>query len=73
MDPDVLKKAKRIAHVRKTSVSGLLEDLVRHASVRDSKAGSSFTDQWAGKFRVRQPAKRDPRLQALKTRYGLGD
>jgi hypothetical protein len=70
MDPDVANKAKRIAHARRTSVSALIEDLVRAASMT-SKKQVSFADKWTGKLRLRRPSKRDPRFEALKKRYGL--
>ena len=71
MDPDVARKAKRIAHARKTNVSALIEELVRNASVTASKAEPSFTEKWTGKLQVRKPKGPDPRLEALKKRYGL--
>jgi hypothetical protein len=71
MDPEVARKAKRIAHARKTNVSALIEDLVRNASVTASKEQPSFAKKWAGKLRVRKPKLSDPRLEALKSRYDL--
>jgi hypothetical protein len=73
MDPEVAKRAKRIAHERKTSVSALIEDLVRSTPVLRQKSRVSFTDKWAGKLQVRESSPSDLRLKALKERYRLGD
>jgi hypothetical protein len=71
MDPEVAKRAKRIARSRKTNVSALIEDLVRNASPTAAKDQDSFVDKWTGKLRVRSPRPSDPRLTMLKKRYGL--
>ncbi len=73
LDPEVLYRAKRIAHVRETSVSGLIEDFVRSAQVSAEEGRVPFARKWAGKFRVRATTKRDARLEALKARHGLRD
>jgi hypothetical protein len=70
MDPAVARKAKRIAHVRRTNVSALIEDLVRNASIT-AEAGPSFVDKWTGKLRLRKSSKPDPLFDALKRRYEL--
>jgi len=71
IDPGVAKRAKRIARNRKTNVSALIEELVRNASVTGEEKVHSFVDKWTGKLRVRTPKGSDPRLGALKKRYGL--
>jgi hypothetical protein len=71
MDPDIARRAKKIAHARRTSVSALIEDLVRRTPISAKKAQAGFVETWAGKFRVRKSAEPDPRLEALKKRYGL--
>ncbi|MBI5879226.1 MAG: hypothetical protein HZB53_16380 [Chloroflexi bacterium] len=73
IDPQIVRRAKRIAHVRRTSVSALVEEFVRAAPDEPGAAGSSFVQQWAGKFRVAASAKPDARLAALKARYHLDD
>ncbi|MFQ5923874.1 MAG: DUF6364 family protein [Anaerolineales bacterium] len=70
MDPKVTRRAKRIAHERNTSVSALVEELVRSASLASEKE-PPFVRKWAGKFRVRQTSRPDPRRDALRARYGL--
>ena len=71
IDPEVAKRAKRIAHTRRTNVSALIEDLVRNASVSASKQRPSFVDKWTGKLRLRKAHGPDPLLDALKKRYDL--
>ena len=71
MDPEIAKKAKQIAHARRTSVSALIEDLLRAASISTTKKQVSFADKWTGKLRLKTPTQPDPRFEALKKRYGL--
>jgi len=71
MDPDVAKRARKIAHARKTNVSALIEDLVRNASVTAARQEPPFVEKWTGKLRVRKPKSADPKLEALKKRYDL--
>jgi hypothetical protein len=72
IDPEMATRAKKIAHSRRTSVSALVEDLIRQTPV-SLKAQESFVEKWAGKFRVRRSSKPDPKLSYLKKRYGLED
>ena len=71
LEPDIVKKAKQIAHARRTSVSALVEDLLRATPVSLKTSEVSFADKWTGKLRLRTPAKPDPRFEALKKRYSL--
>ena len=71
MDPGVAKKAKQIAHARQTSVSALIEDLVRATRAPSADGAVPFADRWAGKLRLRTPGSSDPRFDVLKKRYGL--
>ena len=71
MDPEIAKEAKRIAHVRRTSVSALVEDLLRGAAISPKTRHVSFVDKWTGKLRLKAPTKPDPKFKALKKRYGL--
>jgi DNA-binding SARP family transcriptional activator len=71
MDPAIAKKAKRIAHARRTSVSALIEDLLRAASVSSKSETVSFADRWTGKLRLKTPAQPDSKFAALKKRYDL--
>jgi len=71
MDPDIAKRAKKIAHARRTNVSALIEELVRNASVIAAHQEPSFAEKWTGKLRVRKPKGADPKLESLKKRYDL--
>jgi hypothetical protein len=71
MDPEIAKRAKHIAHARRTNVSALVEELVRNASGATAQKQESFVDRWRGRLRVRSPKRADPRLIALKRRYDL--
>lgn len=73
IDPQIVRRAKRIAHLRRTSVSALIEEFLRQTPVEANAPGSSFARQWAGKFHVAASAKPDARLEALKARYHLDD
>ena len=72
IDPEIAGKAKKIAHARKTSVSALVEDLIRRTPV-SPKLEQDFVEKWAGKLRLRRPSKPEPRFEYLKKRYGLTD
>ena len=73
IDPQIVKKAKKIAHAQRTSVSALVEGLVRQAPASSRKPESSFVERWSGKFRLRESGKPDLKLDYLKKRYGLED
>ena len=73
VDPAIVKRAKTIAHARRTSVSALVEDLLRQAPVSSLRHEVSFVERWAGAFRVKESTKPDARLERLKRRYGLED
>jgi hypothetical protein len=68
--PEIAGRAKKIAHARGTSVSALVEDLIRNAPVT-GQLEQDFVAKWTGKLRLRKAAKPDPRLEYLKKRYGL--
>ncbi len=72
IDPAIVRRAKKIAMERKTSVSALVENLLRSAPI-DSESKKSFSDTWAGKFTVAKSTERDAKLEALKNKYALQD
>jgi hypothetical protein len=71
LDPAVVEHGKRIAKARETSLSGLIEDLIREQGhpKKPSRSGS-FSKRWRGKLALRH-APSDALLQALKVKYGL--
>ncbi len=71
IDPEVARRAKKVARSRNTSFSGLVEDLLRTAQIPGGERDGSFVDRWAGKFRVADSAAGDRRMKALKSKYGL--
>jgi predicted transcriptional regulator len=73
IDPEVVARARRLAHARSTSVSALIEGFVRRAPLAEDRAAAPFADRWAGRFTVRRSAGLDARLEALKDRYRLGE
>ena len=72
IDPEIAGRAKKIAHARKTSVSALVEELIRRTPV-SPKLENDFVEKWTGKLRLRKPNKPEPRFDYLKKRYGLTD
>ena len=73
IDPEIVRKAKKIAHVRRTSVSALIEDLLRQTPVASHKEKASFVEAWTGKFRLKDPVKPDSKLAHLKKHCGIED
>jgi len=73
MDPEVVRRAKKLAYARKTNVSALIEGFVREAPLAGEKKQRPFARRWAGKFRVATSTAPDARLDALKARYHLSD
>jgi hypothetical protein len=73
LDSDVLQKAKRMARNRKISLSGLIEDLLKHCNVQSHTTNKKvrFSSKWLGKLKLRK-TKNDPLLGELKTHYKLG-
>jgi hypothetical protein len=71
IDPDVLRRAKKLAVAQKTNVSSLVEELLRRASVTGDSGGGDFVTRWAGKLTVATAEPGDERMAALKTKYGL--
>src|SRR5262249_24011714 len=52
MDPAVSRGAKTLAHARGTSVSALVEELVRSVTMTQDRDRSSFVKRWAGQFKT---------------------
>lgn len=64
-------KAKKLAHQRGSSLSGLVETSLQASLVAEKESAGSFVERWAGKFSVREDESNDPRLKALKFKYNL--
>jgi len=72
IDPLVAKRAKKVARTRNTSVSGLVEDLLRSVPLSGERR-SSFVERWTGKFSIADSPPDDQRMAYLKARYRLND
>ena len=71
IDPEVARRARKVARARNTSVSGLVEELLRSAPLPGGEMRGSFVDRWAAKFVVADASPDDQRMAALKSKYGL--
>jgi hypothetical protein len=71
IDPAIAKRARTLARARNTSVSGLVEELLRSAPFPGREKQGSFVERWAGKFSVAETSPGDQRMGLLKARFGL--
>jgi hypothetical protein len=71
IDPEVARRARKVARAKNTSVSGLVEELLRSAPIPGGEKRESFVDRWAGKFAVAEASPDDPRMAALRSKHGL--
>jgi hypothetical protein len=70
LDPDTVGRAKKIAHERKTTVSALVEELIRGTPI-SGELERDFVDTWTGKLKLRNSSGHDSRFTYLKKKYGL--
>jgi hypothetical protein len=71
IDSELAGRAKRIAHTRNTSVSGLVEESLRAALRDPTRPSRSFIERWAGRFTVTPDDPGNRRLTALKAKHRL--
>jgi hypothetical protein len=71
IDPAVSRRARQLAHARRTSVSALVEGFLRSLPLTPGRARGGFLERWAGRFRPSPTRAGDARMKALKRRYGL--
>lgn len=71
IDPAVARRAKKLAHARKTSVSGLVEQFLRSAPIAGQQTHPSIVERWAGKFKLAETEPNDLRMLSVKRRYNL--
>lgn len=72
LDPEISHQAKNLAKKRGTSLSSMVEHLLKMEIGRQNKPSvkqTSFSERWAGKIELAE--KDEPRFRALKTRYQL--
>ena len=65
IDPALHRRAKRLAKERRTSVSGLFESLIKE----QPEVSDSIVDQMIGSASLKSGKTKDPRRQALETKY----
>jgi predicted DNA-binding ribbon-helix-helix protein len=72
LDSDVLRQAKNMARDRKISLSGLIENLLKHSQDQSHTSNKkvSFSSKWAGKLELRK-TQNDPLLDAMEVHYKL--
>jgi hypothetical protein len=73
IDPKVMRKARHIAHQRRTSVSQLVEDLLNHLTQPSAREPEDLVEKWAGKLKLAPRDLHDPRREHLWKKYGLAD
>jgi hypothetical protein len=71
VDAELAAHARQVAHSRGTSVSGLLESLLREALASRPRRSHAFADRWSGQFSVTPNTSGDARLAALKAKHSL--
>ena len=71
IDPAVSRRAKKLAHVKKASVSALVEQFLRSAPIAGGQTATSFVERWAGKFRAATTGPGDLRMKAIKAKHHL--
>jgi len=69
IDPQVLRRARRLARHREKSVSALVEELVRSVPLPGEPQKISFTEKWAGRFELVPDTVDDPLRSALLRKY----
>lgn len=67
--PQTIHEAKKLAHRRHTSVSGLVETLLSEASSEKSKP--TFVEKWGGALKLSRRNAGEPLFEALKAKYNL--
>ena len=71
IDAELAGRAKRTAHTRKTSVSGVVEAALRTTLRTPARPARPFSERWAGKFTLRPDDPADLRLAVLKAKHHL--
>ena len=71
IDPKISARAKQLAYVRKTTVSGLVERFFEGAPMSPKEEKTSFVSRFAGKFSTAPTKSGDVRMRTLKKRFNL--
>lgn len=70
VDPEVVRHGKRVAQARETSLSALIEGLLREQRPGERQQSGTFSQRWQGRLSVRDDST-DQLLQAMKAKHGL--
>ncbi len=71
IDTELAGQAKRIARLRKTSVSEVVEAALRSTFRAPSRPAVSFSEHWTGRLGLRPDDPNDLRLSFLKAKHRL--
>ena len=71
IDSNLAARVRRTAHLRRTSVSGVIEDSLRTSLHSNRPSKRPFVERWAGRFSVAAASSENPRLDAIKSKKGL--
>jgi hypothetical protein len=72
IDANVLRRARRVARQRHTSISQLVEDLLEPLVAEPpAREPEDFVEKWAGNLRLAPRDPSDPRREHLWKKYGL--
>lgn len=73
IDAQVLQRARRLAHQRRTSISQLVEDLLIGLTEGSGRETEDFVEKWAGRLKLAPRDPSDPRREYLWKKYRLGE
>jgi len=71
IDPEAAQRAKKLARARRTSVSGLVQDLLNSAPLPQQAGKASIAEKWLGKLTLKPAVPTDVRMTGLRRKYGL--
>jgi len=73
IDAQLVARAKRLAHERKTSVSCLVEKGLQAVTAETNRRQKSFADRWAGRLKLAPRNAADRKREYLWRKYGLAE
>jgi Arc/MetJ-type ribon-helix-helix transcriptional regulator len=68
VDSEVVRQARRVAQARETSLSAMIESLLREQLPGESQRSDTFSQRWQGWLSVRDDSS-DPLLKAIKAKH----
>jgi hypothetical protein len=68
VDSEVVCQAKCVAQARETSLSALIEGLLREQRPGERQQSGTFSQRWQGRLSVRDDSS-DPLLKAIKAKH----